>query len=108
MVETSGNLRVMQLQLLGHTWTVYLVDPDHRRLVDPNSEDPCDGCCVYKDHAIYLNNTLAESRLLDTLIHECIHAVHDTMGFTMREHHVRNLAQGLAQMLAPLWRMTNE
>lgn len=80
----------MKLHLAGHAWTVERADFDDRwGETEPHAQ------------TIRLAKDIPASKLGETLIHECTHAVDVEFALNLTEKQVRTLALGLHQMLAP-------
>ena len=88
--------KTAKLKLGGHTWQVERHDMRVERLW---------GETIHFEKRIRLEKTMSGPQLDETLIHECIHAVNNTMGHDLTEETVRQLAVGLQQMLAPYLRV---
>ena len=75
------------IDVLGKTYTISVLTNDNL------------GECDYVHQSIGINIGLAGDAKLETLLHECIHAVSGDMGLGLHEKQVRPLSVGLYQVL---------
>jgi hypothetical protein len=78
-------MRPVRLRLFGKRWTV-----DYRAL-----EGDDIGECDIEGHAIAIKEGLKAEQERSTLLHECIHAISDSLGLGLTERQVQGLETGL-------------
>jgi len=86
-------LRPAKLQILGKKWTVEYVSGL------PLEKDEL-GQCDLEAQAIHVKDKLKQEQESSTLLHECIHAISDTLGLALTEKQVQGLEAGLFDLNA--------
>lgn len=69
-----GPVKWLALHIGGQRWSVFLVSPKSKHLVN-DAGDRLGGKCEYDACRIYIDRTLSESSREDTLWHELLHAL---------------------------------
>lgn len=68
-----------KVRIKGLDWAIHYVPRDHKMLVELADEDETLlGCCIEQSREIYVDRTLGEETLRDTLVHELVHAAYRT------------------------------
>ena len=81
-------MRPTKLKILGKKWTVdYVKDA-------PLEKDEM-GICELEAQAIHIKDGLKSEQEGSTLLHECIHAISDSLGLGLSEKQVQGLETGL-------------
>lgn len=81
-------MRPSKLKILGKKWSVdYVKDA-------PLSKDEM-GLCDLESQAIHVKDGLKTEQEGSTLLHECIHAISDSLGLGLTEKQVQGLETGL-------------
>jgi hypothetical protein len=86
-------LRPASLKILGKKWTVEYVSNV------PLEKDEM-GQCDLEAQAIHVKDKLKSEQEGSTLLHECIHAISDTLGLSLSEKQVQGLEAGLYDLNA--------
>jgi len=92
--------RPARLSILGKPYKVEFVPIDHRGLYD-NAEDndPGMGRTSPENQEIFIRTGQPLESEQDTVLHEVIHAVDETLGLQLNEYQVTVLATGLLAVL---------
>jgi hypothetical protein len=81
-------LRPANLKILGKKWSVeYVTDK-------PLEKDEM-GLCDIEAQTIHVKDRLKAEQEGSTLLHECIHAISDSLGLSLTEKQVQGLETGL-------------
>ena len=86
-------------------WKIQVVPFNHPRLGRGNW-----GRCQWEDQTLYISNRLGRNNFEDTLSHELLHALLDSIGFhdklldQLKIHIYEKLVDGLAHQLTPFLR----
>lgn len=67
-----------------------------------------DGLCDYDNGKIYISEVTKGSRRIETLIHECLHAIEDSYKINLGEARVNALAPAILALLTDNRRVFNE
>lgn len=84
-----------KVRLPGKTYTVEVVNPDTRELVEGYNA----GYISHQRQCIYLNGAYHPDQIRDTLLHEIIHGCEEAFGFQAPEEYVHALASILLGVL---------
>ncbi len=79
------------IDILGKTFTIKLLEPDEH--------EDCDGLMDLSQQVIYVRLQPGTHYNSDTVLHEIIHAVDETLLLNMKEKQVALLATGLIAVL---------
>lgn len=89
-------MRLTNLKVLGKPFTIDYVDEEHEGLKEgPDDKDPGFGRIHPEGQAIWIREGQPLESEQDTLLHEAIHAVDETLGLQMDERQVTLMATGL-------------
>ena len=81
-------MRPAKLKILGKKWSVdYVTDV-------PLAKDEM-GLCDLEAKAIHVKDGIKKEQESSTLLHECIHAISDSLGLGLTEKQVQGLETGL-------------
>ena len=80
-----------RVRLPGKTYTVEVVTPDTRELVEGYNA----GYISHQRQRIYLNGAYHPDQMRDTLFHEIIHGCEEVFGFSAPEEYVHALSSTL-------------
>lgn len=86
-------MRPAKLKILGKKWTVDYVK------TEPLGKDEL-GLCDLETQAIHVKDGLKAEQEGSTLLHECIHAISDSLGLGLSEKQVQGLETGLFDLNA--------
>ena len=100
VIYPSKKIRINQKD-----WTIQVVPSNHPRLGKGNW-----GRCQWEEQTIYISNRLGQKNFEDTLSHELLHALLDSIGFhdklldQFKTRIYEKLVDGLAHQLTPFLR----
>jgi hypothetical protein len=81
-------LRPAKIKILGKKWSVDYVKND------PLGKDEM-GLCDLEAQSIHVKDGIKTEQEASTLLHECIHAISDSLGLGLTEKQVQGLETGL-------------
>ena len=92
--------RPSRIRILGKPFTIEFVPIEHRGLYDnPEDNDPGMGRTSPERQEIFIRTGQPLESEQDTVLHEIIHCVDETLGLQMSEYQVTVLATGLLAAL---------
>lgn len=59
----------------------------------------CRGLCINDERKIILKKDLSDTRLMETFLHECLHAIEDAYRIGLNEHQVNVLGIALISLI---------
>jgi len=86
-------VRPASLKILAKKWSVDYVKSEPLEKGDI-------GCCDLENQAIHVKEGLSPEQERSTLLHECIHAISDSLGLGLSEKQVQGLETGLFDLNA--------
>lgn len=95
---------MVKTQLLNHPVDVCFADPsEHSETVKAEHPEPqtLRGCWITDENKVWITPSDDADRRMQTLLHECCHAIDDHLGLDLSHQQVYALGAGLAQILAP-------
>lgn len=84
---------IRKLKIGGHPYEILVSDLKHE---DPTKE--LYGRHEVRENIIYINDTIAPSRMEETLIHEVLHAIFYNTGLEHDEKQIEAISNGLYQL----------
>lgn len=93
--------RWLALHVGGQKWSIYLVSPKSKYLLSDG--DRCQGLCDYNTCKIFLDRSLSEPALEDTLIHELFHAANYVSGAEDAYNKDPSVEERIVRALTPIW-----
>lgn len=93
--------RWLALHVGGQKWSIYLVSPKSKYLLSEG--ESCQGICEFKTCKIYLDRSLSDPVLEDTLIHELLHASLYVSGGDDAYNKSAKIEEHIVRALTPCW-----
>lgn len=80
----------MEIKINGRKWQVLLVDEENKALCNDDESITC-GITHFQRNKIYINETIEETLMRDTIIHELTHAYLFVYGFGQVESYTEEM-----------------